>query len=267
MSITEAIETIESETSNSSMPLRPLDYVHSLAQLGPTTEDLTPPHEADGTTLIGKLYQDCEFFDDVTGVQLDKALTVQARKEEVNYFKKRGVYTKKRREPWMQVISTKWLDINKGDTEKANIRSRLVGRELATVKRDDLFAGTPPLESLKAVISKCASRQDGRHPFRLLSVDVKRAYFYAPATRLLFIQIPAEDRQPGDEGYVAQLNVSFYGTRDAAQNWTKTYTDFLVGIGFKVGKGCACNFCHPARDVTLTVHGDDFTAAGATKEL
>ena len=176
MSITESLERIESSPS---MPVRPLDYVHTLAQLGPTTEDLTPPHEADGTTLNGKLYQECEFFDDVTGVQLDKALTVQARKEEVNYFKKRGVYTKKRREPWMQVISTKWLDINKGDTEKANIRSRLVGRELAKVKRDDLFAGTPPLESLKAVISKCASRQDGRRPFRLLSVDVKRAYFYA----------------------------------------------------------------------------------------
>ena len=121
MSITEAFDTIESEISNLLMPVRPLNYVHSLAQLGPTTEDLTPPHEADGTTLIGKLYQDCEFFDDVTGGQLDKALTVQARKEEVNYFKKRGVYTKNRREPWMQVISTIWLDINKGDTEKANI--------------------------------------------------------------------------------------------------------------------------------------------------
>ena len=174
-------------------------------------------------------------------MQLDKDLTVIARKEEVSYFKKRGVYTKKRREPWMQVISTTWLDINKGDIEKANIRSRLVGRELAKVKRDDLFAGTPPLESLKAVISKCASRQDGRRPFRLLSVDVNRAYFYAPATRPVFIQIPAEDRQPEDEGYVAQLNVSLYGTRDAAQNLTKTYTEFLVGIGFKVGKGCACN--------------------------
>ena len=142
-----------------------------------------------------------------------------------------------------------------------------MGRELAKVKRDDLFAGTPPLESLKAVISKCASRQDGRHPFRLLSVDVKRAYFYAPATRPLFIQIPAEDRQPGDEGHVAQRNVSLYGTRDAAQNWTRTYTEFLVAVGFRVGKGCACNFYHTGKDITLTVHGDDFTAAGSTKEL
>ena len=133
-------------------------------------------------------------------MRLDKACIVLARREEVGYFKKRGVYTKRKREPWMQVISTKWLDINKGDAEKPNIRCRLVGRELARQKRDDLFAGTPPLESMKAVISKCASRQDGKHPFRLLSVDVKMAYFYAPATRPLFINIPAEDREARDEG-------------------------------------------------------------------
>ena len=51
----------------------------------------------------------------MTGVQLDKALTVKARKEEVSYFKKRGVYTKRKREAWMKVISTKLLDINKGE--------------------------------------------------------------------------------------------------------------------------------------------------------
>ena len=272
MSITEALESIGEVWGDIEFPTdealaETSSGANLLAQLGPTTEALTPPHEEAGTTDVGELYRDCDFYDDVTGVQLDKALTVKARKEEVSYFKKRGVYTKRKREAWMKVSSTKWFDINKGDAKKPNIRCRLVGRELAREKRDDLFAGTPPLESLKAVISKCASRQGGKHPFRLLSVDVKRAYFYAPATRPLFIHIPAEDREEGDEGYVAQLNVSFYGTRDAPQNWTKTYTDFLVKIGFKVGKGCACNFHHPSRDITLTVHGDDFTAAGSTKEL
>ena len=51
----------------------------------------------------------------------------------------------------MNVISTKWFDINKGDKGKPHIRLRLVGREIANDKIDDLFAATPPLESLKVV--------------------------------------------------------------------------------------------------------------------
>ena len=59
-----------------------------------------------------------------------------------------------------------------------------------------------------------------------MAVDVKRAYFYAPATRDLFIRIPKEDKEEGDEGMVAKLRLSLYGTRDAALNWTNTYTEF-----------------------------------------
>ena len=41
-----------------------------------------------------------------------------------------------------------------------------------------------------------------------MSNDVKRAYFYAPATRPVYIGIPAEDFQEGDGQYVGQLNIS-----------------------------------------------------------
>ena len=55
-----------------------------------------------------------------------------------------------------------------------------------------------------------------------MALDVVRAYFYAPAKRAVYIQIPAEDRLAGDGGYVATLNLSFYGTKDAAKNWAQT---------------------------------------------
>ena len=35
------------------------------------------------------------------------------------------------------------------------------------------------------------------------------------------MEIPMEDLEPGDEMMVAKLNLSIYGTRDAAQNWTE----------------------------------------------
>ena len=69
---------------------------------------------------------------------------------------------------------------------------------------------------MKTLISLCAQSQDSRQ--RLAVVDVKRAYFDAPAIREIYIEIPAEDREPGDEHRVGELQYSMCGTRHAAQN-------------------------------------------------
>ena len=230
-------------------------------------ETAVPPHEAAGSDDLRGVYEGAEFYDDVTGVLLDRELAIKARKVEIDFFRARGVYTKVRREPWMSVITTKWLDVNKGDSSNPNVRSRLVGREIAKEKRDDLFAATPPLESLKTVLSLCASHQCQKDPWRIMSVDVKRAYFYAAATRPLFIHIPAEDRDSEDAGMVAKLNLSLYGTRDAAQNWAATLTQFLNERGFITGRASPCNFHHPEKNMVLTVHGDDFTLGGSSASL
>ena len=42
-------------------------------------------------------------------------------------------------------IGTRWVDVNQGDDENPDYRSRLVAQELHTHKREDLFAATPPL--------------------------------------------------------------------------------------------------------------------------
>ncbi len=119
-----------------------------------------------------------------------------------------------KREAHTKIITTKWVDTNKGDEENPNYRARLVGRELALKKRNDLFAATPPLEALRLMISLVASRQNSRNQkenFILMTNDVKRAYFYAPATRPIYIMIPDEDFEEGDEGMVGKLNLSLMG--------------------------------------------------------
>ena len=93
----------------------------------------------------------------------------------MEFFKRRGVYSKVRQEKLMTVISTAWLDVNIGDAKCPNLRARLVGREIAKDKRDDLFAAIPPLESLKAILSICSSHQEGSSPYRVMAIDVKRA--------------------------------------------------------------------------------------------
>ena len=41
--------------------------------------------------------------------------------------------------------------------------------------------------------------------------------------------------EEGDGLRVGKLNLSLYGTRDAAMNWAKKFTDVLVGAGFVKG--------------------------------
>ena len=142
-----------------------------------------------------------------------------------------------------------------------------VGRELNLDKRHDVFAPTPPLETMKALISLCAESQDGREPLRFATIDIKRAYFYAPATRKLLIKLPAEDCLPAEEEMVGELKLSLYGTRDAALNWAKQHTQHLNKIGFQRGRASACNFVHMSRNIRLTCHGDDFIIVAPCKDI
>ena len=123
-------------------------------------------------------------------------------------------------------------------------------------------AATPPLGSLKATLSLCLSRQAQSKPCRVVAIDVKRAYFYAPATMTIHMGIPKEGWEVGDEVNVALLNLFLCGTRDAAMKWTKTHNSLLTDSGFVVGKCSPCNFVQPAKRITVTVHGDDLTCTG-----
>ena len=130
--------------------------------------------------------------------------------------------------------------MNKGDNINPNYRSRIVAKEIKTHARPDLFAATPPIEHIKYLISRVASSQRQRRPTLLMVQDIKKAYFYAPATRRVFIELPPEDAEPGKVGL---LQKSLYGTRDAALNWTTAYTSVLVNkMGFVQGKSTPCAF-------------------------
>ena len=82
----------------------------------------------------------------------------KARKEEMTDFENNGVYTKvPMEECWKatgkEPIGTRWVDINKGDEEQPEYRSRLAAKAIISDKREDLLAATPPLEALKLLIS------------------------------------------------------------------------------------------------------------------
>ena len=170
-------------------------------------------HEPDLFSLWGNGY-----WDDAKGGFLDPQLAKAARKEEMEYVHKRAVYKKVPvGQCWAETgkapVKTGWAETNKGTTNEPNVRSRWVAKEYRNGVGPDLYAGTPPLEALKLILSSAAT---GDTANRMVAfIDVRRAYFYAPAKRKVYVELPEEDATPGMCGL---LLVSLYGTRGAAQN-------------------------------------------------
>ena len=106
---------------------------------------------SDGTIVPGEPLQTCcveakqiiadyeideaQFVDDISGETLNTGMVRAARAEEMRVFEDHNVYTKVPIDEAWQVtgkgpIGTKWIDINKGDLDDPDYRSRLVAQEL-----------------------------------------------------------------------------------------------------------------------------------------
>ena len=55
--------------------------------------------------------------------------------------------------------------------------------------------------------------------------------------------------------------------RPAAAAWEKHYAGLLESVGFERGNACGVIFYHEERDISLAVHGDDFTFCGLERDL
>ena len=74
-------------------------------------------------------------------------------------------------------MDTKWIDTeNAFEGEPMQIRSRKCAREFKSDDRPDFYAGTPPLEALKAIIQVAANN---KNTFSIMHIDVSRGYFHA----------------------------------------------------------------------------------------
>ena len=90
-------------------------------------------------------------------------------------------------------LKTRWVDVNKGDDARPDIRSRLVAKDIAFKKDDSFYAATPPLEALRLLLSGMATdRQIGANETKMMVLDAKKAHLHAAAERELFIELPPE---------------------------------------------------------------------------
>ena len=125
---------------------------------------------------------------------------VKTRRLEIDFFKRLKVYTKVPRAMAIamqkQVIATRWIDINKGDSLHEDYRSRLVAKQFKNKNNTtgDMFAATPLVEMLRVLFSRSVSiDRGGENNARrrcIMVSDINRAYLYAPVRSEIFIELP-----------------------------------------------------------------------------
>ena len=209
-------------------------------------------------------------FDDITGKELPWHAVREARELELEYLRDLGVYEKVDEKEAVEKygitpVDTKWVDTDKAfEMEPVQIRSRMCAIEFKSDDRPDLYAGTPPLEALKATISIEAIHKE---TFSIMQIDVSRAYFHAKGQRPVLIRLPVEDRMGTNAGIVGLMKKSMYRTRDAASKWERDWQEHVNNWGFQHGHSSKNLFHHQANRISGLTHCDDFVLTGSTKKL
>ena len=213
-----------------------------------------------------------QFFDELTGERLNPKDVREAKVKEIEFLRTFPVYEKvpEAMAKGKEFISTRWNIINKGDANAPNVRARFVGREFKwkSPAMENTFAATPPLESLKYLLSRFQSRRRGptRSPGerKILVLDVSRAHFHPKCRRELYIRLPEEDAQAG---FVGRLLRTLYGTRDAANAWDEFFNEAIVRREYEVGLSSPCLYYCAAEDSSGWRHGDDLVFEGPDEWL
>ena len=136
---------------------------------------------------------------------------------------------------------------------------------------EGLFAGTPPLEGFRFLFHEAATVRSGE-PIgskALMINDVSRAFFEAPATRNICVEIPSEVKTYVDVRHdrVGHLRMSLYGTRDASTNWQEEVAREMKKLGFTRGRYNPCLYFHKERNLRTFLHGDDFAIVGTLENV
>ena len=126
--------------------------------------------EQDAVTTAAKGGEYKTVLDRVTGEVLDPASVAAAREEEMKYYRDLDVFKYALEAEAVEntgcaPISVEWVNTNKGDAERPDVRCRLVVQEtkrVSTLGPEDaaaIFAATPPLEALRFVLSQAMTEQ------------------------------------------------------------------------------------------------------------
>ena len=206
-----------------------------------------------------------EIYDATTDVRLDPAVVVKARNTEMrclvdklNAYKYDSVdncpkTTGKR------PIPVKWVDVNKGDAQRLDVRSRLAVVETknrTTLSEEDnaqTFSASPPYEVLLLVSFVMSPRDTDEKNHVLMFIDITRAHPHCTMRRRMWVQLQAEETRSEEEGVCGLLLRSIYGLRDAGVNFEQLTRQVMDKVGFTCALWTPCVFVHRERNMQACV--------------
>ena len=156
----------------------------------------------------------------------------------------------------------RWIDCNKGDEQRPELRSRLVvqeTRQTSTISVSDIAAvtsSTPPLEVVRLFCSLMMSMKGaGGEPLVLQFLDVSRAYPHAEVLRDdFYVETVPEMELPEDTCLLARRGC--YGMRDARQAFEFAVRDHFLNHDFKQSMFSTCVLAHRSKFLLYFVRGD-----------
>ena len=180
----------------------PLDAVE--VGIGPHVDDDVQDADFNETRLLSLKY-----YDQYTGLELDSVGAAAARQSEIDFaWRMKAFEPQPRTEAYQRMgrkpFGMRWIDCNKGDEQRPELRSRLVvqeRRQTSTISVSDIAAvtsSTPPLEVVRLFCSVMTSMKGaGGGPVALQFLDVSRACPHAEVLRDDFYVETARDGASG----------------------------------------------------------------------
>ena len=169
-----------------------------------------------------------------------------ARREEIDWVHSEGVYEivpmQECKDAGMKPLDLIWVDTDKSvDPTCKKIRSRLCAREYKTTKQgkiqrtvpaSQLFSAMPLLEAVKVLVSIMMSLSLSNKGKTIEVETLRHQQSTFPRNspeRLIYIRLPAEDRQKYGEDKVGRLIKSMFGTQDASHMWQLDFVNLVCG--------------------------------------
>ena len=166
----------------------------------------------------------------------------------------------------------RWIDCNKEDEQRLELRSRLIvqeARQTGTSVSDivAVTSSTPPLEAVRLFCPLMMSMKGaGGEPLVLQFLDVSRAYPHAEVLRNdFFVETAPEMGLPEDTCLLARRG--WCGMRDAGQAFEFAVRDHFLDHDFKQGMFITCVFAHRGQFLLYFVHGDGYVGLGVRGDL
>jgi hypothetical protein len=113
-------------------------------------------------------------------------------------------------------------------------KARLVAKGYSQVKGldfDETYAPITRLESIRILLAYATY-----HGFKLYQMDVKSAFLNGPIKEEVYVEQPPSFEDSEYPNHVYKLSKALYGLKQAPRAWYECPRDFLITIGFKVGK-------------------------------